>query len=99
MATADQIHEDLAEFVSQFYADPLGFVLACFPWGEEGPLGDHDGPDKWQRDFLLWLGNEVTQRRRSGASHQGGGQLGAWDWEVHDAGVAGELDHEHQAQV
>ena len=66
MASADQIHEDLAEFVSGFYADPLGFVLACFPWGEEGPLRDHSGPDQWQRDFLLWLGEEVKQRAFDG---------------------------------
>jgi len=66
MQSADQIHEDLAEFVSTFYADPLGFVLACFPWGEEGPLRDHSGPDTWQRDFLTWLGQEVSQRRFNG---------------------------------
>lgn len=56
----------LAEFVSQFYDDPLGFVLACFPWGEPGSLRDHDGPDTWQREFLEWLGKEVKARAFDG---------------------------------
>lgn len=53
---------ELADFVSQFYADPLGFVLACYPWGEEGPLKDHDGPDQWQREHLTWIGEQVAAR-------------------------------------
>jgi hypothetical protein len=53
---------ELADFVGQFYADPFGFVLACFPWGEPGPLADHDGPDVWQREFLQWLGEEIRAR-------------------------------------
>lgn len=54
--------EQLAEFIGQFYADPLGFVLACYPWGEPGPLEGHDGPDAWQREHLQWLGAQVTAR-------------------------------------
>ena len=54
--------EQLADFVSEFYADPVGFVLACFPWGEpNGPLKDHDGPDEWQREFLERIGREVRK--------------------------------------
>lgn len=53
---------ELADFIGQFYADPLGFVLAAYPWGEPGPLADHDGPDKWQREFLRRLGEEVSKR-------------------------------------
>lgn len=62
MPTAEQINADLAEFVGEFYDDPLGFVTAAFPWGEPGPLADHDGPDAWQREFLEWLGAEVRTR-------------------------------------
>jgi hypothetical protein len=53
---------DLAEEISNFYADPLGFVLFAFPWGEKGSLADHDGPDEWQREFLTELGKEVLAR-------------------------------------
>jgi hypothetical protein len=64
--TVEQIEGELAEFIGQFYADPLGFVLAAFPWGEDGPLKDHDGPDTWQREYLTWLGEEIKARRFDG---------------------------------
>jgi len=51
--------ERLADFVGEFYADPLGFVLACYPWGEVGPLKDHPGPDKWQAELLTSIGDQV----------------------------------------
>ncbi len=63
-----KIHETLAEFVSQFYDDPLGFVLACYPWGEPGPLEHETGPDTWQREFLTYLGEQVTARAFDGAT-------------------------------
>lgn len=53
---------ELAEFVGQFYADALGFVLACYPWGEPGPLEREDGPDTWQIEFLTKLGAAVAER-------------------------------------
>jgi hypothetical protein len=58
--------EELAEFVGQFYADPLGFVEACYPWGEPGPLKDHTGPDDWQREVLVEIGGEVARRGFNG---------------------------------
>src|SRR5690606_29108606 len=66
MPTAEQINAELAEFIGGFYADPLGFVVAAYPWGEDGPLKDHDGPDTWQREFLIWLGEEVRSRKFNG---------------------------------
>lgn len=52
--------QELREFVAQFTHDPLGFVLACFPWGEPGtPLADKDGPDEWQREHLNAIGDEL----------------------------------------
>ena len=56
----------LAEFVSEFYSDPLGFVLACYPWGEPGALERYDGPDEWQREHLTAIGLEVEQRKFDG---------------------------------
>jgi len=55
------LSSDLAENIGQFYADPLGFVLFVYPWGQKDTiLADFDGPDDWQvavlkdiRDHLL----------------------------------------------
>lgn len=52
----------LAEEAAKYYADPLGFVLWAYPWGEEGPLRDLKGPDEWQRRFLADLGQAVRDR-------------------------------------
>lgn len=68
MPSAEEINRDLADFVATFYDDPLGFVMAMFPWGEPGPLEDFDGPDVWQREFLVWLGEEVKARRFDGST-------------------------------
>ena len=62
--TADDLK--LAEFVSQFYDDPLGFVVACYPWGDDGPLKDQVGPDTWQHQTLAHIGREVQARRFDG---------------------------------
>lgn len=57
----------LADAVAGFYADPLGFVLFAFPWGEKGTELEHEtGPDENQREFLKSLGEEVKQRRFDG---------------------------------
>lgn len=45
--------------MADLYADPHGFVLAAFPWGEPGPLKDHEGPDKWQAELLERIGKQV----------------------------------------
>ena len=59
----------LAEHVAEFYADPLGFVLFAYPWGEPGgPLAQASGPDEWQRDFLHDLGREIRERRFDGVN-------------------------------
>ncbi len=86
----------LVDEIAQFYADPLGFVLYAYPWGEVGtPLADESGPDTWQREFLQDLGREVEDRgfdavnavrpiRMAAASGHGIGKstLVAWlvDW-------------------
>jgi len=66
--------KELAELVSQFYADPYGFVLAVFPWGmpllpdgSENPLREKFGPEPWQEEELKALGQHITDNliRRS----------------------------------
>lgn len=59
---------ELAEFVSQFYADPLGFVIACYPWGEPGPLVNETGPDQWQREQLTRIGAAVKRHAFDGSN-------------------------------
>jgi len=59
----------LAEEVSEFYADPLGFVLFAYPWGEpRTPLHGFTGPDQWQREFLMELGEAVKDRNFDGVN-------------------------------
>lgn len=55
----------LAEEVAKYYADPLGFVMFAFDWGE-GDLVGQDGPDTWQREQLIELGDEVKKRKFNG---------------------------------
>jgi hypothetical protein len=49
---------DLAERLSGYALDPLGFVRAVFPWGQ-GALADEPGPDSWQADVLTALGDSL----------------------------------------
>ena len=56
----------LAEAISEFYADPLGFVLFSYPWGEKGPLEAYNGPDTWQAEQLRQIGEEVRKRQFDG---------------------------------
>ena len=56
----------IADEVAGFYADPLGFVLWAYPWGEEGPLRDRTGPDAWQRRALQDIARQVKERRFNG---------------------------------
>lgn len=58
----------LAEWARDCADDPVRFVLEGYPWGEPGPLRDHDGPDVWQMAFLTRLGEEVRARRFDGVT-------------------------------
>jgi len=50
---------ELAEELAAYSLDPLGFVLAVYPWGEPGPLQDADGPREWQREILISIGERL----------------------------------------
>lgn len=59
---------ELAEFIAQFYDDPLGFVLAVYPWGEPtlpdgtpNPLRNKKGPEPWQKRLLIDLGEHIRE--------------------------------------
>ncbi len=42
--------------------------MACYPWGEPGPLENETGPDENQREFLESLGAEVRARGFDGTT-------------------------------
>lgn len=57
----DELELQLADEVSQFYADPYGWVLWAFDW-DFSELEGFSGPDDWQRDVLIEIGEEVQRR-------------------------------------
>ncbi len=57
LATASD--KALAEWACECAEDPLRFVLEGFPWGEPGALEHHSGPDDWQRESLIAIGEQV----------------------------------------
>ncbi len=68
-SVADDPEGELVDAMAGFYADPLGHVLFSYPWGGAGTeLEGRTGPDDWQREFLIELGNEVTKRRFDGVN-------------------------------
>src|ERR1035437_7931531 len=65
--TPDSTGVQLIDEMAQYFADPLGFVLACFPWGEPGSELEHyTGPDNWQRRQLEEIGQQVRDRAFDG---------------------------------
>lgn len=58
---------ELAGMVAEYYADPLGYVKAMFPWGS-GDLATAKGPDTWQTAALKQIGDEVKSRRFDGTT-------------------------------
>jgi hypothetical protein len=93
--TATDPAAEIENLVADCIHDPAQFVLGLYPWGEDGPLRDHDGPDGWQAGFLKELGQETRRNgfdgviavppvRRSVSSGHGIGKsvMVAWlvDW-------------------
>jgi len=56
----------LANEISRFYDDPLGFVYFAYPWGEPGALEGFEGPDQWQADTLNDIADAVKDRKFNG---------------------------------
>jgi hypothetical protein len=56
-----QIDLMLADECSRFYADPYNWVMWAFDWGHD-ELEGFEGPDEWQRDILISIGEEVRER-------------------------------------
>lgn len=58
---------DLHDRIAECYADPLLHVMISYPWGE-GELVGRDGPDDWQRDMLIQIGQDVIDRGFDGVN-------------------------------
>jgi hypothetical protein len=63
-----ETEKQIAEHVARYYDDPLGFVLAIFPWGEAqtfdgrpNSLANKKGPEPWQINFLTDLGEHIKE--------------------------------------
>lgn len=57
----DTVDYDLLEELASYSDNPLAFVMFAWPWGEVGSeLEDQAGPEEWQRDLLIDLGNGVV---------------------------------------
>lgn len=57
--TPVDFEEELVADIAEFYDDPLGFVMYAFPWGEKnGPLEEDGGPDTWQMEQLIRIGQQ-----------------------------------------
>ena len=63
--TPQPIDITLAEECSFFYGDPYGWVLWAFDWNYM-ELEGFSGPDVWQRDVLVEIGDEVVKRGFNG---------------------------------
>lgn len=61
-APAADIEPELHALCAEWYADPLGFVLGAYPW----PIQGEPGPNTWQTEELMWIGEAVADRGYDG---------------------------------
>lgn len=63
--SSPDLETQIADEQARYYADPYGWVLQAFTWGE-GDLKGWDGPDEWQTEFLIELGAYIRDRGFNG---------------------------------
>jgi len=55
--------EGIAQDMTRFYNDPLGYVYYTFPWGRKGTrLEEFDGPDEWRIEVLKDIGEKFRNK-------------------------------------
>jgi hypothetical protein len=71
-----EVERELAENIARFYADPYGWVMFSYPWGQPllpdgspNPLAKKKGPEAWQKKALLAIGKHI----------RGNIQMKAWE--------------------
>lgn len=53
LAQSPELHQTIAGYAFS----PYDYVMYAFPWGRSGTiLADHSGPDEWQKDLLMDIG-------------------------------------------
>jgi hypothetical protein len=58
MPTVADFETALRREIGAFRYDPLGFVIFAFPWGiPHTPLAGETGPEEWQREVPVRIGN------------------------------------------
>src|SRR3990167_1947635 len=63
-APDNNIEDELKKDIVKTFYSPYAFVIYNFPWGVPGTdLENEPGPDKWQKDLLLKIGEELLLRR------------------------------------
>ena len=76
----DELNQELADFIGQFYADPLGYVLAAYPWDSNPSIqlctlpepwrsrypNCHYGPDAWSCRVMDEIGRQVRENAFDG---------------------------------
>lgn len=53
---------ELADYLLKFRDDPLGFVVAAFPWGEKGTALAGESIDPLQASILKKIGEEIREK-------------------------------------
>ncbi len=66
-APAPSLEDRLTALAASYALDPLGFVMAAYPWSEPGELARHDGPRQWQRETLDDIGRRLRAGHEPGA--------------------------------
>ncbi len=64
---ANSIDLDLADDCAFYHHDPYGWVLWAFDWGH-GELEGFDGPDEWQKEWLIQWGEETHKLNFDGVT-------------------------------
>ncbi len=55
------LSSELAEQISSYVNDPLGFVLFAFEWGNGDLKAYPNGPDEWQREVLCDIADALNK--------------------------------------
>src|SRR5207247_4398360 len=58
-----ELEAQLGDWVASCYSDPLRFVQGAYEW----PIKGEPGPDTWQRDVLVEIGQAVKDRKFDGS--------------------------------
>lgn len=88
MTEAEQLKR-YAEALARFRHDPLGFVMWAYPWEVAGSfLENETGPDDWQREQLVYIGDQLrrdphTPIKMVTSSGNGAGKSSLVSWLIH----------------